>query len=188
MQEFSKQQKKELLELARKSINYFLHTRQYPNYFTKNKKFLEKKGAFITIYSLPEKQLRGCIGFSEPIMPLWSIIIEASILAAFEDNRFPQLQFKELENTLIEISILTKPVELNKEKLLEEIEIGKTGLIIERERKKGLLLPKVAIEWNWSKQEFLENTCQKAGLNKNSWKEKETRIFKFEAIVFSEKN
>lgn len=149
--------------------------------------FKEKRGCFVTLKIKDE--LRGCIGFPEPVVPLYKAVIESAKNAAFSDPRFPQLSEEEFRHIRIEVTVLTKP-ELIKvkqpEDYLKEIEIGKDGLIVERGYKRGLLLPQVAVEWEWDVKEFLEQTCAKAGLNVDAWMEPDTKVYKFQGEIFSE--
>jgi uncharacterized protein len=144
------------------------------------------RGCFVTLHK--NNQLRGCIGFPKPIMPLCEQIIAASKAAAFEDPRFMPVVKNELKDLVIEISILTRP-ELIKVKdsdeYLKNIEIGKDGLIIQGESS-GLLLPQVATEYNFDQKQFLECVSEKAGLDKSSWKDLKNKIYKFRAEIFSE--
>jgi len=144
------------------------------------------RGCFVTLHK--DSQLRGCIGFPRPIMPLYEQIIAASKAAAFEDPRFQPLSRNELKNIVIEISILSKP-ELIKVKdadeYLSNIEIGRDGLIIQG-RSSGLLLPQVATEYNFNSKQFLECVCEKAGMHNDAWKDLDNKIYKFRAEIFSE--
>ena len=144
------------------------------------------RGCFVTLHK--DNQLRGCIGFPKPIMPLYEQIITACRAAAFEDPRFSPVTKNELKNIVIEISILTKPELIkvkNSDEYLENIEIGKDGLIIQGESS-GLLLPQVATEYNFDPKQFLECVCEKAELNKDAWKDSKNKIYKFKAEIFSE--
>jgi uncharacterized protein (TIGR00296 family) len=116
--------------------------------------------------------------------------MEAAKAAAFWDPRFPALEKDELSSITIEISVLTKPEEIKsgKEKLADSIKIGKDGLIVNFQGYSGLLLPQVPVEWKWNSEEFIKQTCLKAGLHPNVWKNPECRFFKFQAQIFSEKN
>ena len=144
------------------------------------------RGCFVTLHK--HNQLRGCIGFPRPIMPLFEQIIAATKAAAFEDPRFQPISKNETKNIVIEISILTRP-ELIKVKdcneYVKNIEIGRDGLIIQGESS-GLLLPQVATEFNFDQKQFLECLSEKAGLNKDAWKNLDNKIFKFRAEIFSE--
>lgn len=185
---FSLADGKELIKLARRSISYISATGARLVEATEKKRFLEKRGCFVTLHTFPEKELRGCIGFPYPIIPLWDAIIDAAVQAAFNDPRFPQLQSSELEKVILEISVLTLPEEIkgDKRELPEKIEIGKDGLIVKRGARSGLLLPVVPVTYKWDSETLLEQTCIKAGLPEAAWRSAETRVFKFQSQVFEE--
>jgi len=150
--------------------------------------FNEKQGAFVTIHTYPEHDLRGCIGIPMPIMPLKEAILQAA-QSATRDPRFPPLNKNELDSIIIEVTILTKPRLINVNKpqdYLKEIEIGRDGLIVEQGFFKGLLLPQVPVEQDWDKEEFLSQTCIKAGLLPDAWFDKSTKISKFSGQIFTE--
>jgi len=174
----SPKEKEELLQIARLAINQFVKEKKILNYKTRNPNFLIKKGAFVTIKK--RGRLRGCIGFIEPLFPLYQTIISASIYAACQDSRFLPLSPEELKELSIEISALSPLEKINNP---NHIKVGKHGLVISKNGKKGLLLPQVPVENHWSKEEFLEQTCLKAGLSRHDWK-KGAEIYIFEAIVF----
>ncbi len=174
-------EKKELLALARKTIKNVLQDKTLPNPKYKFPLFKEKRGAFVTLNK--NRMLRGCIGYIFAIKPLEDTIIDMAQAAAFRDPRFPPLVMDEFEDLEVEISVLTPIREI---KDVEEIEVGKHGIIIERRGNSGLLLPQVATEYGWDRTTFLEHTCQKAGLPKDSWKKKGTIIKIFSADVFHE--
>lgn len=150
--------------------------------------FLEKQGAFVTIHKHPSHDLRGCIGIPMPVMALKDAITEGA-KSATRDPRFPPLSKTELDNIIIEVTILTKPepITVNQpEDYLSKIEIGRDGLIVEKGFHKGLLLPQVPVEQGWNKEDFLANTCMKAGLMPDAWFDKDTKISKFSGQVFTE--
>lgn len=154
------------------------------------KGFDEKQGVFVTLHSYPSMNLRGCIGFPEPVMPLKKAVIEAAKAAAFEDPRFPPLDVKN-EKFIVEVSVLTVPEEIkenNPEKLPKKVKIGKDGLIVRYEMNSGLLLPQVFPEWNANQEQALSMTCEKAGLPKEFWKTGKCRFFKFQAQIFKEES
>ena len=173
------------IKLARESISsYFLQ--KEPDISTV-KQFSDKQGVFVTLYK--NEQLRGCIGFPEPVFPLFEAIIKASKSAAFEDPRFPPLQKEELKHIKIEISVLTVPTLIKVKKpedYLKEIKIGKDGLIIRSTHGSGLLLPQVATEYKWGVEEFLRHLCEKAWLKQDAWKDTNNQIYKFQAQIFKE--
>lgn len=179
---------KDFVKIARKSIAYYLHTGALLKESAPDAKYNEKRGVFVTLHSFPEKELRGCIGFPEPVAPLWRAIIENAVNAAFSDPRFAPLQGKELDKIIIEVSVLTKPVAMRCERnaLTEKIKIGRDGLIIRKGNCAGLLLPQVASELKWNSEQFLCALCGKAGLDENSWKDKGAEICTFQSQIFAE--
>ncbi|MDO5844369.1 MAG: TIGR00296 family protein [Methanocorpusculum sp.] len=149
--------------------------------------FTEKRGVFVT---LTEKgNLRGCIGYPYPVMPLSDAIKEAAVHAAVHDPRFEPVSGEELRDIIVEVTILTAPAVLEGDFLERpsKIKIGKHGLIAQKDSHSGLLLPQVATEYNWSAEEFLSQTCIKAGLQPNAWKDSECTILTFEGQIFTEK-
>jgi hypothetical protein len=172
------EEKGELLKLARQAINEFIGQNKVVEYKTQNMNFLSSKGAFVT---LKEKGLlRGCIGYIEPVYPLYQTVIQTAILAACRDPRFPPVSAEELDDLEIEISVLTPLKKIDSPKV---VEVGKHGLVISQGDKKGLLLPQVAVENHWSREIFLNEACLKAGLPVDAWKSG-ADIYIFEAIVF----
>ena len=176
------------MKLCRKSIEYAMASGKKLKESTENKNFLEKKGAFVTLKTFPMGELRGCVGRPYPSQTLWNAIIDSAMDAAFNDDRFEQLNAKELEKTSIEISVLTTPQEIKckKEDLPKNIQIGEDGLIIEAPFTAGLLLPQVATEEKWNPETFLQHLCWKAGLSPEEWKNPKTKISKFQAQIFKE--
>lgn len=174
----SSDNKKELLQLAHAAISSFIKSGQVIDYRSQNPLLLTKKGAFVTLKK--KGLLRGCIGFIEPVAPLYQTIIQAAIYAASRDARFTPVSPSEIRDLEIEISVLSPLQKINDFNL---IQVGKHGLIIEKAGRKGLLLPQVPVENNWSRKTFLQQTCLKAGLPRNAWKDG-ADIFIFEAVVF----
>jgi len=180
LMEFSREEKQELLTLARKAIAYFLDTGQMLETGPENRKFRQPSGAFVTLKI--QEELRGCIGFVEPVFPLYQTIIQSAVYAATQDPRFPPLRKSELNRIKIEISVLgpLEPVED-----VSEIEVGRHGLLIKQKGRSGLLLPQVATEFGWDRPTFLVEVCRKAGLPDKAWKQPGS-LLKFEAVVFAE--
>lgn len=172
------EEKGELLKLARQAINAFIKQNKVVNYETQNMNLLIPKGAFVTLNK--KGQLRGCIGYIEPVYPLYQTIIQTAIFAACRDQRFPPVSAEELDDLEIEISVLTP---LRKVDSPKDVEVGKHGLFISQGDKKGLLLPQVAVENHWSRETFLRQACLKADLPLEAWKSG-ADIYIFEAIVF----
>jgi len=179
----TQEQQRFLLKVARESIETSILDKTFNLPVISDEIFIEKKGAFVTLHK--NNMLRGCIGYIKAYKPLLQTIIEMARAAAFEDHRFPPLQFDELSDIRIEISILSDltPVKNNN---LEDIQVGRDGIFLEYGFHSGLLLPQVATENNWNRKTFLEQTCHKAGLYKDSYLNPECRIFRFSADIFSE--
>ena len=137
-------------------------------------------GAFVTLRI--GGALRGCIGYPEPLLPLVEAVERCAVSAAFSDPRFPPLTADELPGVMLEISVLG-PLERVAD--IADVEIGRHGLIVELGRRRGLLLPQVAVEWNWDAAEFVSQTCLKAGLARDAWRNG-AELFKFEAEVFGD--
>ena len=143
---------------------------------------MERQSVFVTL-SLGGK-LRGCIGNLRSDWPLWEAAGRMGCQAAYMDPRFDPVHVDEIPNLEIEISILTSPQPVES---LDEIETGRDGLIVEGNRRRGLLLPQVAIHRGWDKITFIEQTCQKAGLPPDAWKSDSVQISRFQAVVLSER-
>lgn len=186
-QKLSLEDGKKLVKLARKSISYYCAVNSLCKESAPAKKFKEKRGVFVTLYSYPEEQLRGCIGLPYPKKQLWQAVINGAVSAAMSDPRFPSVNARELSEITVEVSVLTEPKEVKQSELPEKIEIGKHGIIIKRHNQSGLLLPQVAVEYNWDKETFLDQTSVKAGLYEGAWKLEDTSVELFSAQVFKEK-
>ena len=181
-----------LVKLARKAVEEYLEggvTIKTPK--DVSAKLMECCGVFVTLNKVrgEEKELRGCIGFPYPTLPLYEAVQRSAISSAFEDPRFPSLEKEELNKIIFEISIMTEP-ELIRVKDSKEypnkIETGKDGLILQCGSSSGLLLPQVCLQFNWCAEEFLENLCYKAGLTPDYIHDKNTKIWKFQCQIFAE--
>jgi uncharacterized protein len=147
----------------------------------------DNRGVFVTLTK--KGQLRGCIGMPEPILPLGVALIRSARSAAFSDPRFPKLSEDELKKIKIEITVLTEPKEIkvkDQRALVKKIKVGRDGLLIDNGDQSGILLPQVALEWKWNAEQFLENTCQKAGLDKDAWLNPKTKVLSFQGQIFKE--
>lgn len=178
----NKEEKAELLKLARRAISLYVKENKMLNYSTENPLFIIPKGVFVTLKK--QGRLRGCIGFIEPVLPLYKGIVQAALYAATKDPRFKPLSPEELADVEIEISILSP---LKRIAGPEWIQPGKHGLVVKKGERSGLLLPQVATENRWDRETFLKQACLKAGLRETAWKAG-AEIYVFEALVFSEKN
>ena len=190
--QLSQEESEYLVKLARKAVEEYLKSEKI---ITPPKntppKLLQRCGVFITINSVKSgnKDLRGCIGYPYPTTILAQAVIESAINSATQDPRFYPLALEELDNVVFEISVLTPPEQIKVDsptKFPSHIKVGKDGLIVESGPYKGLLLPQVPVEWRWDEEEFLCQCCIKAGLPPDSWLLKDTKIYKFQAIIFEE--
>ena len=180
--ELTREQQTELLRLARKTIADELGV---PCEFVPvlgDAVFDEKRGAFVTLHI--KGNLRGCIGYVVGVRSIRDAVSDMAKAAAFRDPRFSSLKKDEYPLIDIEISILSPIEEITS---IDEIQVGRDGLIISSGRQSGLLLPQVPVEQGWDRDAFLEYTCYKAGLPGNAWKQKGVKIEKFSAQVFGEK-
>ncbi len=188
MEMFTKEQGVFLVTQARKYLESYLCGKDYKMH--EGFAWLEKKcGLFVTLHTYPANDLRGCIGFTEPIYSLRKAITEAASSAAVHDPRFPRVTRDEVDHLIIEISVLTAPVLIphaSPKELLEKITPKKDGLVLKNGADQGLFLPQV---WEQlpEKIEFMENLCYKAGIfEKDAWQYKDTGIYKFQVQIFKE--
>ena len=174
---FSEGGKKELLEIAHTALEAAIKTGERLEIKPKHSQLETRKGAFVTLRK--SGTLRGCIGFVDPVLPLYQTVMQAAIYAALRDPRFQAVRTEELENIEIEISVLSPLTKIDD---VQKIQVGKHGLVISRGERSGLLLPQVAVENNWNRLTFLEQACLKAGLTKNAWRNG-ADILIFEALI-----
>jgi AmmeMemoRadiSam system protein A len=180
---------KQLLRIARKSIEERLqYNRRYdagldPDFAGMSAELQTPCGAFVTLQK--NHDLRGCIGLIEGVKPLYQAVQEMAVSAALHDPRFPPVTAQEMPSLHLEISVLSPLKEIES---LREVEVGKHGIFIAKGMNRGLLLPQVATDHGWELEEFLRNTCYKAGLNPESWKrhrrDPDMHIFIFSAQIF----
>ena len=180
----------ELVKLARAAVESYLRNGKVIN---STKKSNKKAGIFVTLYqtqiSNSKKNLRGCIGYTIPSRNVYDTVIAAAINAATEDPRFMALSQEELENTIFEVSVLTKPILIKVNNTLafqNEIIIGRDGLLLESKYGSGLFLPQVPVEQKWTINEYLASLCYKAGAPADAWKLADSRLYKFRSLVFTE--
>jgi AmmeMemoRadiSam system protein A len=142
----------------------------------------ERRGAFVTLRERSTGELRGCVGFVEPLFPLVDSVSRAAQAAAFEDGRFDPVSASELPGLSVEVSILgpARPIRP------EDVKIGVHGLILRQGGRSGLLLPQVPIEQEWDRETFLEGLCRKAGLPHGAWKEERAELLGFTATIVEE--
>lgn len=142
----------------------------------------QDRGAFVTLTR--GGKLRGCVGYTAPVKPLYEAVRDVAAYAAIHDSRFLPVTASELDSLDYEVSVLSP---LRRIASIDEIEVGKHGLLIRKGSYEGLLLPQVPTENNWDKLTFLQNLCYKAGLPPNAWKDEDADIFSFTAYVFGTK-
>jgi len=181
-----------LVRLARRAIETYLRSRRIIEPRDAPEKLRRPCGVFTTLNKVTDshRELRGCIGFPYPIKPLAEAVVASAISAAVEDPRFPPLSLGELGEVVVEVSVLTPPDVVRVEDPRDYpkvIRVGVDGLIVERGSRSGLLLPQVPVEWGWDAEEFLTQCCLKAWLPPDAWLMKGTRISRFQAIIFEER-
>ena len=153
------------------------------------KQFKKDSGVFVTLKTHPSKHLRGCIGYPEPIMALGKALKDVAISAATRDPRFPPVTIDEMDSIIIDVTLLTPPERIEYQDegdLIRQIKIGRDGLIARRSFHSGLLLPQVPVEYNWSVEEFLSQTCKKAGHHLEEWRRGDVEFQKFQVKVYGE--
>lgn len=192
MKKINLKEGQELINIARKAIEKNLKSEERINNLKVSKNLQRNMGAFVTLRKpeSEEQDLRGCMGIPLPKKSLVDAVINSAINSSTRDPRFPKLSLDELEEVIIEVSVLSPPQKVeveNREELVNEITVGENGLIVESSMNSGLLLPTVPLDHNWDEKEFLDQTCRKAGLQKGCWKNKDVIVKKFSGIVFSEK-
>jgi len=180
MPSLSESDRRTALQLARTVVVEAVSHRQLPEVFPREGIFAERRGVFVTLHV--RNRLQGCIGVIEANEPLGEAIVHCAASAALEDPRFAPMRTDQLGELSIEISLLSpmEPI------AAESIEIGYHGLFLRLHAQRGLLLPQVATEHRLTREEFLEETCRKAGLSREAWRDPEARLFGFTCEVFSE--
>jgi AmmeMemoRadiSam system protein A len=180
MSSLGNREKQLLLDLARRSLIVAVERRDSLDSLPQDPQIGESFGAFVTLRK--RGRLRGCIGQIGSGQSLIEVVAHCAKSAALQDPRFEPVRADELREIEIELSVLS-PLE---EIAPDRIEVGKHGLMVSSGPTRGVLLPQVAIECHWQAGRFLEETCVKAGLEREAWREAETKIHGFTAEVFSE--
>ena len=175
-----------LIRVARDAIEHHLSSKEFV-VDDAIKQYSQKQGVFVTLNKRASKEeLRGCIGYPLPIKPLYQALIDAAI-SATRDPRFDPITIEEMDKIVIELSILTEPELLsNAREYPKKVRIGRDGLLIHWRYGSGLLLPQVAVEYNWDSERFLCETCIKAGAMPDCWLYEDTKVYRFQAIIFKE--
>jgi AmmeMemoRadiSam system protein A len=178
--EFSPDERRLLLGLAHEAILSTLERREI-RLDPPTDHLNQPRGAFTTLYLHGE--LRGCVGYVLPVSPVYRAVADTARAAAFEDTRFEPVTLPEARELKIELSILSPPRPID----AEDVEIGRHGLLVSMNGRRGLLLPQVPVEHHWDRVTFLEQTCRKAGLPLDAW-QKGASIEAFTAEIFGEKS
>jgi MEMO1 family protein len=174
------QSKKKLLQIARKSLTSYIKDNKIPE-FDVPENLQELGAAFVTLEE--NGMLRGCIGHTTAVEPLYKTVSVCAVQAAVSDPRFPPVRADEIDRLHIEISVLTPMEKIGS---FDEIKVGRDGLMIFKGNQRGLLLPQVATEYGWTATEFLEQTCVKAGLDRQAYKSPDAVVYRFQAVIFGE--
>ena len=177
----SQEEKRKLLKIARRTLGAVLAKKAPPRFEPVEPNLNDRRGVFVTLKE--QGRLRGCIGYILPVKPLFLSVQETAFQAACHDSRFSPVRADELKELTIEISALSR---LRRVGDVAEIKIGSDGLYIINGEKGGLLLPQVAVEQGWDRNEFLKEVCLKAGLPEEAWQDKASTLYRFTADVFSE--
>ena len=180
MPSLSEAEKRTALQLARDAVVDAISKRKPSIRISHHGIFAERHRVFVTLHV--RGRLQGCIGAVDPEEPLGDAVARCAASAALEDPRFAPMRAEQLGDLAIEISLLSMPAPISP----QEIEIGRHGLLIVLEARRGVLLPQVAVEHHFTCEQFLEETCRKAGLPRESWRNPEARVFGFACEVFSE--
>ncbi len=182
----NEEEQKLLLRLARDRLRAHLAARELKDVeksYPLTPRLKKQGAAFVTLKT--DDRLRGCIGHVIPVAPLYESVLENAVSACARDPRFTRdrITAEELPKVQIEISVLSRHRRIEN---VEEIQIGRDGLIIQRGPRRGLLLPQVPVQERWTREEYLVAICRKAGLPTHAWKFPDTRLSRFTAQVFAE--
>lgn len=178
----SDNEKSDLLAVARKSVETAVKEgRIYEPPAAPSDDLDQERGVFVTISE--SGALRGCVGYTSASKPLYIAVRDTAMFAALRDPRFLPVTAAELPQLEYEISVLSP---LHRVTEIEQIKVGEDGLLMKNGANQGLLLPQVPVEQKWDRRKFLERTCAKAGMRSDCWKDENTDIFMFTAVVFGE--
>ena len=181
MQSLSEDERREILRVARESLEEAVIHGRLMQPFPEDGIFRRRAGVFVTLHR--KGKLRGCIGVIQPREGLGESVVRAALGAALEDPRFCKMVPEELEEVQIEVSLLSEM----ERTVPEAIQVGRDGLLIESGLQRGLLLPQVAVEHRLTREQFLDETCHKAGLQRGAWKDPATKIYRFSCEIIAEK-
>jgi AmmeMemoRadiSam system protein A len=176
----SEAERRAALRLARTAVVEAVTDQKLPEHIPHEGIFAQRRGVFVTLHV--RNRLQGCIGVVEAQEPLGGAIVRCAASAAREDPRFAPMKTEQLGELSVEISILSDLAPI----VPDSIEIGQHGLLVVHQGRRGLLLPQVAMEHKFSREQFLEETCRKAGLPREAWRDPEARVFGFTCEVFQD--
>jgi AmmeMemoRadiSam system protein A len=182
--ELDAEDRRRLLEIARQAIAQAVRERHGPQLSDPSGRLCRPAAVFVSLHK--HRHLRGCIGHVTALEPLYRAVADAAVSAALQDPRFLPVRQDELDDLEIEISVLSTMLPVDPAQAEKLIEIGRHGLLVSRGRRRGLLLPQVAVEYGWTAREFLEETCLKANLPRDAWSSGAV-VEMFSAVVFGEK-
>jgi uncharacterized protein (TIGR00296 family) len=179
-----------LVRTARRAVEeYVTHRGMLPVPEDTPESLREKAGVFVTLNTFETDMLRGCIGHPYPDAPLIEALIDSAVSACARDPRFPPVRKEELGAIALEVTVLTPPeiIKVRRpDEYLTMIEVGRHGLMVRKGWYQGLLLPQVATDYGWDPEEFLCQTCGKAGLHLTAWMDDDTQVYRFEGLIFGE--
>jgi len=175
----TEEEKRFLKRVAGKSIENAVKGARFPDLSSPTAQLSEKRGVFVTLKI--DDHLRGCIGYLQALKPLADAVREMAKAAAIDDGRFNPVTPDEIEQLEIEITVLSPLVKVDNP---DEILIGRDGIFIRSGFQSGVLLPQVAVEQDWDRDAFLTETCLKAGLTPEAWRDPEIEIYRFSAVIF----
>jgi AmmeMemoRadiSam system protein A len=180
MSSLAERERQLLLQIARSALTLAVAGEPSLQEFPSDEILQLPAGAFVTLHR--RGRLRGCVGQLPGRDALVAVVAHCARAAALDDSRFEPVTSAEVSEIEIEVSVLSALQDVT----LEAIEAGKHGLVVSQGRQRGVLLPQVATQFNWGAQRFLEETCVKAGLERDAWRDPATRVQAFAAEVFSE--
>ena len=180
--QYSSQNRTRLLQVARKSLEYFLKNGQRTEFTIETPELQTKRAVFVTLRKRDSGDLRGCIGQTEAHRTLIEAVARTAISAAVDDSRFPQVKLNELANLLIEINVLTPMFVITPDNVV----VGKHGLLLSKGSSRGLFLPEVAVSRGWDHLTFLDELCRKADLPRGSWRDADAELQAFESESWEE--
>jgi AmmeMemoRadiSam system protein A len=180
--ELTGEDKQTLLRLARQALHEYLDTGELPQHHTDSPALLERRAAFVTLWSRDSGELRGCRGEAYPRVSLIDSVVQMAIAAARDDPRFTPVTAEEVPDLRIEINALTpmKPIRP------DEVVVGRHGLRIVSGGATGLLLPEVPVRYGWDREEYLRWVCKKAGVAPDTWQGEDVQLYCFESEAWAE--